>query len=333
MKSISYCEKCNVEREYDVINGIEFEIESGSGLVKYIGRKAVCKCCGEELFVEEVEEFNQQAFEGAYKKKFNIISLDEIDEILRKYKIGKRPLSMLLGWGETTISRYYQSSIPSVKNSKVLKVILNNPKEYYEYLLTNEKKISQIAYKKSKDKLDVILGIKDSDTRINDEKISQVAKYIVNKTDVTPLGLQKLLYYVQVFYSSFFGKSAFISKCSAWGHGPVFGKIYYEYKKYKFNEIEKNNNEEIILEENLKKVVDIVIKYFGCYSARTLEFFTHNEDPWINSKDKEDKIIEKSTMMSFGEKIIKENNINSINELYKYSDMMYEKYKEYIINN
>ena len=34
--------------------------------------------------------------------------------------------------------------------------------------------------------------------------------------------------------------------------------------------------------DKIKEIVDNVIKYFGCYSAKTLEFFTHNEDPWIN---------------------------------------------------
>ena len=35
-----------------------------------------------------------------------IISREEILQILDKYNIGRKPLSILLGWGQTTILRY-----------------------------------------------------------------------------------------------------------------------------------------------------------------------------------------------------------------------------------
>lgn len=333
MKTMSYCDQCQKENNYKIINNIDYEIEYENKLIHYIGKKAICECCGNELFNEEVEAFNQKAFENAYIEKFDIISTNQIDEIIKKYNIGKRPLSLLLGWGETTISRYYQHYIPSVKKSQILKTILKNPNEYYEYLITNKERISKVAYKKSKAKLDLILNIKDENTSIEDEIISKVAKYIINKVEITPMGLQKLLYYIQVIYSYFFQKAIFISKCSAWEHGPVFGKIYYEYKQYGHNQITNETIEEIKLEENLKRVVDAVIKFFGCYSAKTLEFFTHNEDPWLNVENKKNKIIEKSEMKKFGEKLVKENNVSSIEEIYKYSSKMHEKYLNYIKKN
>lgn len=332
MKRLEYCEKCREEKEYVIINDVEFVIEYENKILKYIGKKAVCKVCGEEVFSEEVEEYNQLAFEKAYMEQNEIISTNDIDVILNKYKIGKRPLSLLLGWGETTISRYYQNNIPSIKNSKVLKSILENPNVYYDYLMTNNDKISEVAYKKSKDKLDVILGIKDENSKLNDDNIINVSKYIISKIDITPMGLQKLLYYVQVLFSCFYGRSIFSSRCNAWNHGPVFGKVYHEYKSFGFNTIKNQDNINIELEEELKEVVDIVIKYFGCYSAKTLEYFTHNEEPWKNAINSESKIIEKNAMRIFGEKLIKENNISSINEIYKYSHKMYNQYFNSIIN-
>lgn len=333
MEKKEYCEKCLKEKEYKIINNVEFEIEYEKKNVKYIGKKAICIDCGSELFSEEVEEFNQKAFEEAYIKQFEIIKVEEIDEIINKYKIGKRPLSLLLGWGETTISRYYQNNIPSIKNSKILKNILNKPNVYYDYLITNKEKISAVAYKKSKAELDVILEIKDSNTRLEDETIIKVSKYIIDKIDITPMGLQKLLYYIQVIYSWLYKRAIFISKCCAWEHGPVFGKIYYEYKSFGYNPIKKNDENEVELDEELKEVVDNVIKFFGCYSAKTLEFFTHREEPWLNALNKQDKIIEKSDMRKFGERISSEYQISSINEIYKYSQKMYEEYFKYIINN
>ena len=38
--------------------------------------------------------------------KDRVITKKEIEEILIKYNIGKKPLSLVLGWGEVTIIRY-----------------------------------------------------------------------------------------------------------------------------------------------------------------------------------------------------------------------------------
>lgn len=329
MKKVEYCEKCNCLREYE-IKDEKYEIEFENKLVKYDGKKAVCKCCNYEVFNEEVEEYNQKAFEKAYIAQYEIIGLNQIDEILKKYNIAKRPLSLILGFGETTISRYYQGYIPSIKHSIILKKVLNDSDEYYSYLMANKEKLTDIAYKKTKEKVDVLLGLQDENNRIQDNAISNVAKYIINTIEITNLGLQKLLYYIQCIFSCCHNKSLFLSKCSAWAHGPVFGKIYYEYKKYGYEEIESNKNEKIELEEDVKEIVDNVIKYFGCYSAKTLEFFTHNEDPWINATYKEDNVIEKSDMKRFGEKMFRENGISSPNEINKYSEKMHKKYLDHL---
>ena len=51
-----------------------------------------------------IEWMNERIIEN--KKVFS-------KDILRKYKIGKKPLSKLLGWGEVTITRYINGDIPS----------------------------------------------------------------------------------------------------------------------------------------------------------------------------------------------------------------------------
>ena len=35
-----------------------------------------------------------------------VISVEELNELLSRYAIGKKPLAALLGWGATTILRY-----------------------------------------------------------------------------------------------------------------------------------------------------------------------------------------------------------------------------------
>ena len=60
-------------------------------------------------------------------KNDTVITADEIRQILEKYRIGKKPLAKLLGWGETTIIRYMEGDIPTSEYSNKLKTLLDNP--------------------------------------------------------------------------------------------------------------------------------------------------------------------------------------------------------------
>lgn len=333
MKVKVYCERCASKVNYVIIDNVEYEVNFENEIIKYVGKKAICESCQHEVFVEEIEAYNQQMFEEAYKKQLKIISTIEIDEILKKYNIGKRPLSLILGLGEVTISRYYNGYIPSNKISSLLKEINLNPEKFYSFLMMNKEKITTNAYIKAKNKVEELLNIKDGSAKFEDMTIKNVAKYIINKIEVTPMALQKLLYYVQIFAMGLNNTVPFSSKCSAWTYGPVFGKIYYEYKDYKSNTIESNELEETTIDDELKEVVDNVIKFFGCYSALVLKAFTHSEYPWINCKEQNKDIIEKSTMKNFAKKIISQYEINSIDEIYKYSKAKYEEYFNSLFNN
>ena len=321
-----YCGNCNEYREYE-IKEVNKEVSINNQLIKFKGKEAYCVHCNEEIDVDEVMDYNNKKFQEAYKTLNDIITKEEIEMIMDKYNIGKRPLSLVLGLGEVTIARYFEGYIPSKENSRILKEVLNNPMKYYLYLQSNKNKISNVAYKKTLSKIEMILNIKDQNTKLEDYEIENVSKYIESIIDVSPKLLQKLLYYVQMFMSVFNGMTPFSSKCSAWNHGPVFGKVYYQYKEYGYHLIEEQEEYDD-LDPKLKEVVDAVIKYFGIYSANTLEYFTHQEEPYLKALNSESKVIEKSAIKEYGEKIIKEYNINSPKEIYKYSEAMFNKFKE-----
>ena len=52
-------------------------------------------------------------------------------------------------------------------------------------------------------------------------------------------------------------------------------------------------------------ISDLVIKYFGCYSGRILEQFTHSETPWLKTREglfeseRSDKIISKKLIEEY----------------------------------
>jgi len=161
---------------------------------EYIGKKAVYKECGGEVYVADIEDENLKVLYDMYRQKNGIISLEKILEIPQKYNIGKRPLSLLLGWGEMTFSRYCEGDMPTKQYSDILQKIYDDPAYYKELLEKNKENLKSLqAYKKSKRKVQELLG----EGKNAGSKLDSIFQYLLYKCeDITPLALQKALYYV-----------------------------------------------------------------------------------------------------------------------------------------
>jgi putative zinc finger/helix-turn-helix YgiT family protein len=307
-----FCEKCRDTVEYSV-KTVDKEKEIKGKVLKYVGKVAYCNECKEEIFVPEIRDYNLSKLDAAYRESENLIRVADIEKILEKYDIGKRPLSLLLGWGEVTLTRYVDGDTPSKPYSDMLKCILEDKKHYLEILEKNKDSISPIAYRKSKaavERMSVTTGNEIS-------KLESGVRYLLMQTsEITPLALQKLLYFAQGFQKAFADIFIFEEDCEAWMHGPVYRNIYEKYKCYGFNPIEEKDLsfENINLSEDEKELLDHIILYFGCYSGKVLESMTHLEKPWrvarsgLKDWESSDRIIEKEEISSY---------FNSVKEKYK----------------
>lgn len=319
MNNLCYCPVCNKNVEYTIK---KIKKTSEDGKFKYYEFLPTCNICNEPLYIDEIVDKNQESYENAYKKTNCIITNKEILDIIDKYSISKRNLSLALGLGELTITRYLDGFIPTLKISNLLKNVLESPELYRNLLIANKDLLKESTYNKTINKVNELLNI-----NLNDSLIFDVSKYIVlNNLETTNLVLQKLLYYTEIFYMALNNKALFNTKCKAWDHGPVYGNIYYEYKNYK-GEIINIENININLDSNVKRVVDKVIESFGCYSGKLLSYFTHNEEVWLNSKDSTDQIISKEYMLEFSLKIKNDFKINNIDDISNYSEYCFNKYK------
>ena len=75
----------------------------------------------------------------------------------------------------------------------------------------------------------------ESAVSLDISKIESVAEYLIIKCgEITPLALQKLLYYSQAFCKLFTDSYLFEEDCEAWVHGPVYRCIYENYHIIKF---------------------------------------------------------------------------------------------------
>lgn len=278
-RNLIFCEECRDDVEYTItevpmigkIKGIEYH---------YIGKEVRCVKCNTSVYVPKINDSNLKALYEVYRKENGIVSLDVILAIPKKYAIGKRPLSLLLGWGEQTFSRYCDGDIPTKQYSEILTKIYDDPIYYAELLEAGKENLkSQKTYEKSRKAVDELIKVSEN----NSSKINIAIKYLLNQCeDITPLALQKALYYIQGFYYAFYNTFLFIEECEAWVHGPVYRDIYFKYCDYHFDPIVKSQYfDDSVLSASEKAIFDSVINNLCCYSGKVLEQFTHNETPWL----------------------------------------------------
>lgn len=326
-----FCEKCNSLVEY-YVKEIDTIVEIKGKEYKYKRICGYCKNCGEEISSNELNDENLERIDKVYRNEEHIITTEEINSILNKYKIGKKPLAKLLGWGEITLIRYLNGDVPSKVYSDQLYNILNN--ENYMSKLIEEKKevITSRTYNNVKNAIKLL---KETTFEYSIEKeIELIAKYVIAKgKEITPLALQKILYYSQGFYKAFFGKFLFEEDCQAWVHGPVYVDIYEKYKDFKSANIYIDIDydiEDIVVDEK-REILDAIIKYFGYYNGKALEKMSHYETPWINARkgllptENSNNIINKEDIKEYFEKVKNRYDMINVLDIKKYSDDQFKR--------
>lgn len=319
-----FCEKC---REYTTFKVKEQETvhKLKDTNVEFVEKVATCSSCGCEVYVDELNDANLENIYARYRKINNIISLEKIKQIPEMYNIGKRPLSLILGWGEQTFTRYFDGYIPSQMYSKILKNIYEDPYAFLTILEENKGQISKVAYEKSRKATECLL-YRDSIS------IDAVANYILCQcNDITPLALQKALYYAQGFYFALFNAFLLKENCEAWAHGPVYRCVYNTYSNYKYDAIDTVVPVDTTLfTPNQKLILDCVVKYFCCYSGKVLEDFTRKETPWSKTRGNlpdiaaSKKVIKKTLICEYFKNVKKKYNMLTPNDISAYAVDMFQ---------
>jgi putative zinc finger/helix-turn-helix YgiT family protein len=301
MNNKVFCDECRKDVKV-ITKEVLFKRTLKDNEYTFTGFEAYCGECGSPIYVPEIEDNNLKLLYDAYRKENDIIPLDEILAIPKKYAIGKRPLSLLLGWGEQTFTRYCNGDMPSKQYSDILRRLYNEPTYYNELLQNNKDRMkSNSSYEKSNIAVKNLIGIPEN------SKIETVIGYLLYKCeDVTPLALQKLLYYVQGFFYAFNNVFIFEDDCEAWVHGPVYRKVYHKYSDYKYDTIDSADSfDETIFSVAEKAVIDSIVDNFSCYSGKVLESFTHSEQPWIETRSdlpvfaQSDRVINKKLIADY----------------------------------
>lgn len=262
---------------------------------------------GEEIFDRELEIQNDANLYDMYKKQKGLLTISEIKSIRKKYEMNQKEYALAIGVGEVTVNRFENGAIQTEATDAIMR-LSDNPDNMFDLLIKNQINIPEDSYNLFIKRVNILRTLKEhkiADIDENDfinldfktEDINNVSDNIIKKYNekyiklneeykietnceyITPLKLQKLLYYIQGLALHVYGKVAFENKICAWAYGPVVEEIYH---KYKINGKEPISTPDKVekVSEGLEKIIEIVIKSYGKYDAGSLIDLTHQETPW-----------------------------------------------------
>ena len=111
--------------------------------------------------------------------------------MMQRYEIGKKPLSRLFGWGDTTVMRYLDGVEPNREFAARIEYLAQNPWAYADVLEKNKEKLTDTAYRKTR---------KAVYREIFCDRSTEAMQYVVAlaEGDIAPYRVMMVLYYAQV---------------------------------------------------------------------------------------------------------------------------------------
>jgi uncharacterized phage-associated protein len=149
---------------------------------------------------------------------------------------------------------------------------------------------------------------------VNMQSANSVADYFIKKSQeassgeykkLSPLKLQKILYYAQGWHLGVFDKPLFKESVYAWRLGPVVKEIYDRFKIHgRSNLAEFEWSFSHNFDDETKKFLDEVWEQYGSETADKLVDRTHLSVPWVAAlRDPFSDEITQSSMKSYFAKL------------------------------
>jgi len=141
------------------------------------------------------------------------ITREELKDMLQKYNIGKKPLSKLLGWGETTILLYLREDdeeIPDNEYTRRLKNLYTHTTGYLALLNSGQNRISAVAKRRSIEAVRALFPrtpLFDAAEYIMDYHDRKAAEY--GAESMSLLRLETILFWSQVIDLCIYGEPLF----------------------------------------------------------------------------------------------------------------------------
>lgn len=146
--------------------------------------------------------------------------------MMQRYEIGKKPLSRLLGWGETTVMRYLDGVEPNREFAARIEALAENPWKYADVLEKNKEKLTDTAYRKTR---------KAVYREIFCDRSTEAMQYVVALAagDIAPYRVMMVLFYSQVCSLVLRGQPLFEEEADfSPGQPLIYPRLYEQMKEY-----------------------------------------------------------------------------------------------------
>lgn len=110
--------------------------------------------------------------------------------------------------------------------------------------------------------------------------------------ELSPLKIQKLLFYIQAWYAANKDNRLYEDDIYAWPLGPVVEDVYHHYKSYGAQDLAKEDGLKVTFtDESFDEDIKSVLAVYGGMSAYELVARTHKEAVWRKYKGASNKLI------------------------------------------
>ena len=127
-----------------------------------------------------------------------------------------------------------------------------------------------------------------------------IAQYLlVEFGDMSPMKLQKVLYYCQAWSLVWDGKRLFDDPIEAWVKGPVVRDVWVQNRGATSIHTVNGDATAVVDRESIDTIRS-VMKFYGQKTGQALSDLTHSEEPWIKAYSKRpNAIITRASIYDF----------------------------------
>ena len=208
------------------------------------------------------------------------VTADELEELLKVYNIGKKPLAKLLGWGETALILFSKDGLLSDEYAVRLREIHDDPALYAGILMSDRERISAVAYRKSYEAVCRIFPL---------NAIGEAALFVTGHLEsnnepftgdaVSLLRLETILFWSQAISLSLFARPLFDEECQPGRYG-----LWYPSIEERISKSGCIRPKELYPAENMytptsqeKEILVMVADSFSWYGSKGIELLAEAE--------------------------------------------------------
>ncbi len=312
MSRQAYCESCNGIHEFDT-KYLHMEYNVKGETIHIFGEQGICNNCKNDVSDMQMIRRNQNLAFNLYRQKFNLISVEDIIHIRKKYNLSQKEFSLLLGFGEIQITRYEKGTLPNPAHSMLISQA-KEPMFMLDLINTNGYKLDPSVINELRGNLE---RIKEGEMEIiqplremleqpsspqsgfnpyNWNKMKSLIAFFAKEQNPYFTKMCKLLFFTDFYHFKEFGRSITGSRYVRMPYGPCPENHEVIFESSPDTTIEpgrevgkciklSNRNVNFDFSQQEWQIIKLVNDKFKSMTSKEISDFSHEEDAWLKVRD------------------------------------------------